>query len=244
MLKQGGPAGKSPLLGSPWPYLMHKRKNHNPPLEHVGPTTVPEGTEQGDDAEVIPLLASCHNVAPAVQHPRAHLSWPVALSSQRVAGSALLQLSNACLSWSCAAQADEEDMLNPLASDAAEPASMGHRRSGRLEERLSFVSGRGSWHPTSGGPDTNGTAAPAFPLHPSWSTLVFLILRLREVVAQACVSAKSMPHSIHSCPMGVWEPPQHRTAAAAAKAGDCQKPRPFPVCRGCLEVLPVAQGLQ
>ena len=52
-------AGKSPLLGSPWPYLMHKRKNHNAPAEHAGPTTVPEGTEQGDDAEVLSPLASC-----------------------------------------------------------------------------------------------------------------------------------------------------------------------------------------
>ena len=56
-------------------------------------------------------------------------------------------------------QGGEEDVLNPLASDGPEPASMGRRRSGRLEERVSFVSGRGSWHPTSG-PDTNGTAAP------------------------------------------------------------------------------------
>ena len=62
-----------------------------------------------------------------------------------------------------AAQAEEEDMLNPLASDMSEPASMGRRRSGRFEERVSFVSGRGSWHPTSG-PDTNGTvlATPCF----------------------------------------------------------------------------------
>ena len=32
---------------------------------------------------------------------------------------------------------------------------MGRHRSGRIEERLSFVSGRGGWHPTSA-PDTNG----------------------------------------------------------------------------------------
>ncbi len=38
---------------------MHKRKNHNAPQEHAGPTTVPEGTEQGDGAEVLSPLASC-----------------------------------------------------------------------------------------------------------------------------------------------------------------------------------------
>jgi len=55
-----------------------------------------------------------------------------------------------------AAQAEEGNAQNLLAStDSSEPAAMGRHRSGRIEERLSFVSGRGSWHPTST-PDTNG----------------------------------------------------------------------------------------
>ena len=46
-------AGKSPLLGSPWPYLMHKRHpaKETPP-EHAGPMTVPEGTEEDEHDEV------------------------------------------------------------------------------------------------------------------------------------------------------------------------------------------------
>lgn len=42
-------AGKSPLLGSPWPYLMHKRHVKETPAEHAGPTPVPEDREQEDD---------------------------------------------------------------------------------------------------------------------------------------------------------------------------------------------------
>ena len=37
---------------------------------------------------------------------------------------------------------------------------MGTRRSGRIEDRLSFVSGRGGWHPTAG-PEPNGESAHA-----------------------------------------------------------------------------------
>ena len=173
-------AGKSPLLGSPWPYLMHKRKAHNPPPEHAGPTTVPEGTEQGDDAEawlrpspspsmpgILPLPFPGIQASPIVFHWRAKVTHQPAEYLPGIFGSELRashvhdeDATPISMQASCgAAQADKEDVLNPLASDATEPASMGHRRSGRLDERVSFVSGRGSWHPTSG-PDTNGAVLP------------------------------------------------------------------------------------
>ena len=158
---------------------MHKRKAHNPPSEHAGPTTVPEGTEQGDDAEVwllsspCPTLctfpfqwlrppeSNCHGRAEVMQHLAEYLWGTFAQSSGHHRCMLRMgHLGSARFMWSGAAQAEEEDMLNPLATDMSEPASLGHRRSGRLEERVSFVSGRGSWHPT-GGPDTNGTALPA-----------------------------------------------------------------------------------
>jgi hypothetical protein len=56
-------AGKSPLLGSPWPYLMHKRHVKETPAEHAGPTPVPEDREQEDD-EVL----QCHAPPPARWH--------------------------------------------------------------------------------------------------------------------------------------------------------------------------------
>jgi len=57
-------AGKSPLLGSPWPYLMHKR-HKDPPAEHAGPTSVPEGREQDDNTEVHPCALHDTAYAPA-----------------------------------------------------------------------------------------------------------------------------------------------------------------------------------
>ena len=47
-----------------------------------------------------------------------------------------------------------------VSAPADEPASMGTRRSGRIEDRLSFVSGRGGWHPTTG-PEPNGESTHA-----------------------------------------------------------------------------------
>jgi len=57
-------AGKSPLLGSPWPYLMHKR-HKDLPAEHAGPTSVPEGREQEDNTEVHPCALHDTAYAPA-----------------------------------------------------------------------------------------------------------------------------------------------------------------------------------
>lgn len=58
-----------------------------------------------------------------------------------------------------AAQGEQLDAVNHLASeDDLQP--MGSRKSGRIEERMSFVSGRGSWHPSSA-PETNGAPSPA-----------------------------------------------------------------------------------
>ena len=47
-----------------------------------------------------------------------------------------------------------------VSAPADEHASMGTRRSGRIEDRLSFVSGRGGWHPTAG-PEPHGESTHA-----------------------------------------------------------------------------------
>ena len=166
-------AGKSPLLGSPWPYLMHKRHpvKETPP-EHAGPMTVPEGSEE-DEVDEVPSWRS-HGAGDTYE--TAATSYPVSplralhegscSALRRARSPAADPVWGKVIPESVQRQASQAPQMRikvsaaqagiALASAPAdEPASMGTRRSGRIEDRLSFVSGRGGWHPNAG-PEPNG----------------------------------------------------------------------------------------
>ncbi len=154
-------AGKSPLLGSPWPYLMHKR-HKDPPAEHAGPTSVPEGREQEDNTEVHPcalhdtayapafltlpasnLLACLRQAGLLLPSNRTFLSdvvlWQAAqrMHIGSISGcSTHLFTSHTKLYTYNAAQREESNAVSPLASiKALECASMDTHRYGHIEER-------------------------------------------------------------------------------------------------------------
>ena len=64
---------------------------------------------------------------------------------------------------------------------------MGTRRSGRIEDRLSFVSGRGGWHPNAG-PEPNGESP-----HASTPALEPASVSCVDCAPQKCPGGEVLP---------------------------------------------------